>query len=123
MEGKMAKKYMMIITHSTDEPHRACTAMGLASCLLIDGADVALFFMCDGVKILQKGVAETIEGNNIAPVRDSLPLILDENPKLYACKVDLKTYNIPESELLEGVEVVALPAISEHMIKRETLMC
>jgi predicted peroxiredoxin len=119
----MAKKYMMIITHSTDDPHRACTAMGLASCLLVDGADVSLFFMCDGVKILQKGVAETIEGNNIAPLRDSLPIILDEKPRLYACKVDLKTYNIPENELLEGVEIVALPAISEQMMERETLMC
>jgi predicted peroxiredoxin len=123
MEEKMAKKYMMIITHSTDDPHRACTAMGLASCLLVDGADVSLFFMGDGVKILQKGVADTIEGNNIAPVRDSLPILLEEKINLYACKVDLKTYDIPESELLEGVEVVALPFISEQMRDRETLMC
>ena len=119
----MAKKYMMIITHSTDNPHRACTAMGLASCLLVEGADVALFFMCEGVKMLQKGVAETIEGKNIAPVRDLLPIIFEENPRLYACKVDLKTYDIAESELLEGVEIVTLPTISTHMLERETLMC
>ena len=91
--------------------------------MLVDGADVSLFFMCDGVKILQKGGAETIEGNNIASVRDYLPIILQENPSVYACKVDLKTYNIPESELLEGVKVVALPTIAEQMMNRETLMC
>ena len=119
----MNKKYMMIITHSTDEPHRVCTAMGLASCLLVEGADVALFFMCEGAKMMQKGVAETIEGNNIAPVRDLMPIILDSKPQLYVCKIDLKNFSIPENELLDGVKVVTLPTIAEYMMEREALMC
>ena len=73
----MSKKYMMIITHSFDEPHRTYTAIGLASCLVDEGADIALFFMCEGAKLVQKGVVDTIEGKNIAPVRDSLSIILD----------------------------------------------
>lgn len=119
----MTKKYMMIITHSTDEPHRTCTAMGIASCLIVEGADVSLFFMCEGAKLMQKGVAETIEGQNIAPVRDLLPIILDGNPQLYVCKIDLKNLGIPEDELLDGVEIVNLATISTHMLERETLMC
>jgi predicted peroxiredoxin len=119
----MGKKYMMIITHSTDEPHRTCTAMALASSLLVEGADVALFFMCEGAKLMQKGIAHTIEGKNIAPVRDLLPIILDEKPQLYVCKIDLKNFDIPESELLEGVKVVTLPTVAENMLERETLMC
>ena len=71
----MSKKYMMIITHSTDEPHRTCTALGLASCLMLEGADMALFFMCEWAKMVQKGVEETIEGQNIAPVLDSFEII------------------------------------------------
>jgi predicted peroxiredoxin len=119
----MSKKYMMIITHSTDTPHRTCTAMGLASCLIEEGADIALFFMCEGAKLVQKGVAETIEGQNIAPVRDSLPIILDGNPELYVCKIDLKNFGIQEEELLDGVKIVSLLTISTHMMERETLMC
>ena len=119
----MSKKYMMIITHSYDQPHRTCTAMGLASCLVEEGADVALFFMCEGAELMRKGVAETIEGQNIAPVRDSLPIILDKNPQLYVCKIDLKNFNISEDQLLEGVKVVSLLTISNHMMERETLMC
>jgi predicted peroxiredoxin len=117
------KKYMMIITHSDDEPYRTCTAMALASCLISEGADVSLFFMGEGAKLMQKGVAETIEGKNIAPVRDTLPVILEGNPKLFVCKVDLKNYNIPQDELIDGVEIVNLVTISSHMMDRETLMC
>jgi len=119
----LSKKYMMIITHSTDEPHRTCTAIGLASCLMVEGADVTLFFMCDGAKLMQKGVAEKIEGQNIAPVRDLMPIILDGDPQLYVCKIGLKNLGIPEDELLEVVKVVTLPTISEFMMERETLMC
>jgi predicted peroxiredoxin len=39
----MPKKYMMIISHSTDDTHMASISMGLASCLVLEGADVALF--------------------------------------------------------------------------------
>ena len=119
----MSKKYMMIITHSTDQPHRTCTAIGLASCLLAEGADVAMFFMCEGARLMQKGVAETIEGKNIAPLRDLLPFILDGAPQLYVCKIDLKNLDIPEDQLLDGVKVVTLPTISQFMLERETLMC
>jgi len=97
--------------------------MGLASCLMVEGADVALFFMCDGAKLMRRGVAETIEGDNIAPVRDLMPIILDGDPQLYVCKIDLKNLGIPEDELLDGVKVVTLPTISEFMLDRETLMC
>jgi len=68
-------------------------------------------------------VAETIEGQNIAPVRDSLPIILDGNPELYVCKIDLKNFGIQEDELLDGVNIVSLLTISTHMMERETLMC
>ena len=119
----MSKKYMMIITHSTDEPHRTCTALGLASCLMVEGADMALFFMCEGAKLMQKGVADCIEGQNIASARDLMPIILDGDPQLYVCKIDLKNFGIPEEELIDGVKIVALPTISQFMMERETLMC
>jgi len=119
----MSKKYMMIITHSIDEPHRTCTALGLASCLMVNDADVALFFMCEGARLMQKGVAETIEGQNIAPLRELMPIILDGEPQLYVCKIDLKNLGIPHEELLDGVKIVTLPSISEYMMDRETLMC
>jgi predicted peroxiredoxin len=119
----MSKKYMMIITHCTDNPHRANTAIGLATSLLVEGADVSLFFMCEGAKMVQKGVAETIEGKNIAPVLELFPIILAENPRMYVCKIDLKNLGIDESELLDGVEIATLPTIASHMLKRETLMC
>ena len=120
----MPKKYMLIISHSTDDPHMASVSMGLASCLVLEGADVALFFMSRGSKLVQKGVAETIVvEENIAPVKDSLSIILKGDAHLYVCKIDLKKFGIPEEELLDGVKIVDLMEVSALMLERETVKC
>jgi len=120
----MPKKYMMIISHSTDDPHMASVSMGLASCLVLEGADVALFFMSKGSKLVQKGVAATIVvEENIAPVKDSLSIILKGDAQLYVCKIDLKKFGIPEDELLDGVKIVDLMDVSALMLERETVKC
>ena len=120
----MSKKYMMIISHSNDEPHRTSVTMGLLSCLVLEGADVALFFMSEGAKMVQKGVAETIiVEENIAPVKDSLSIILKGNAQLYVCKIDLKKFGIAEDELLDGVKIVDLMDVSALMLERETVKC
>jgi len=119
----MSKKYMFIISHSIDEPHRTSITMGLVSCLVLEGADVALFFMSEGVKMVQKGVADIITEKNVAPVRDSLSIILEGNSKLYVCKIDLKKFNIPEKELIDGVKIVDLMDVSVLMLERETVRC
>lgn len=119
----MPKKYMIIISHSGDEPHLTSISMGLVSCLVLEGADIALFFMAEGAKLVKKGVAETIEEENIAPVRQSLSIILEGNAQLYVCKNDLKNFGISEDELLDGVKIVDLMDVSALMLERETLKC
>ena len=119
----MSKKYIMIISHSNDEPHRTSVTMGMISCLVLEGADVALFFMAEGTKMVQKGVAETIVEKNIAPVRDSLSIILEGNTQLYVCKIDLKKFGIAENELLDSVKIVDLMDVSALMLERETVRC
>jgi predicted peroxiredoxin len=120
----MPKKYMMIISHSTDDPHMASISMGLASCLVLEGANVALFFMSKGSKLVQKGVAETIVvEENIAPTKDSLSIIIKGGAQLYVCKIDLKKFGIPEGELLDGVQIVDLMDVSALMLERETVKC
>ena len=119
----MSKKYMIIISHSDDEPHRTSVSMGLVSCLVLEGADIALFFMAEGAKLVKKGMAETIEEEYIAPVRQSLSIILEGNTQLYVCKIDMKKFGISEDELLDGVKIVDLMDVSALMLARETLKC
>jgi len=117
----MGKKFMLVVTHSTDDLERSNGAMALALSLLSEGADLALFFIFQGALMAKKGVAESIHGQNFAPVSDLWPEILNENVPMYLCGACAKTYNITEENIVSGVKVVQLPSLASEMMDRETV--
>lgn len=117
----MAKKIMLVVTHSTDDQDRSNAAMALALSLLSEGADLALFFVFQGALLAKKGVAETIHGENFAPVKDLWPEILEADIPMYLCGACAKTYHITGEDLVSGVKIVHLPSLAAEMMGRETL--
>ena len=118
----MAKKYLMVITHSDDDQDRANGAVGMAVSLLSEGADLALFFVFEGARMARKGVAETIEGEHMAPVRELFPMVLEADLPIFVCSACVKKYNIPEDEIVAGIKIATLPTVTAEMMDRETIM-
>ena len=118
----MAKKYLMIITHSDDDQDRANGAVGMAVSLISEGADLALFFVFEGAKIARRGVAETIEGDHMTPVRELFPMVLEAGLPMYVCGACVKKYQIPEEEFIPGITIATLPTVTAEMLDRETIM-
>jgi predicted peroxiredoxin len=117
----MSKKFVLSITHSTDDQDRANAAIALAASLLSEEADLIIFFIFEGAMLAKKGVAETIAGRNFAPVRDLFPMLLEEKVPMYLCGACAKTYNISENDLVEGVKIIHIPTIAAEMMDRETI--
>jgi predicted peroxiredoxin len=117
----MSKKFILIITHSTDDQDRANAGIALALSLLSEDADLVIFYIFEGAHLAKKGVAETIEGRNFAPVRDMFPTLLEEKVPMFLCGACAKTYNIAEEDLVEGVKIVHIPTIAAEMTDRETI--
>jgi len=117
----MAKSYLLIITHSTDDQDRANAAVALAVSLLSEGVDLMLFFTFQGALLAKRGVAETVEGKNFTPVRELFPMILEAKIPLYLCGACAKTYGIAEADLVPGVKIITLPTLAMEMPARETI--
>lgn len=117
----MSKKFVLVITHSTDDQDRANAAVALAVSLLSEDADLVIFYIFEGAHLAKKGIAETIEGRNFAPVRDLFPTLLEEKVPMFLCGACAKTYNINEDDLVEGVKIVHIPTIAAEMADRETI--
>nr|MBF0223055.1 DsrE family protein [Desulfobulbaceae bacterium] len=117
----MSKKFVLSITHATDDQDRANAAIALAASLISEDADLIIFFIFEGAMLAKKGVAETIEGRNFAPVRDLFPMLLEEKVPMYLCGACAKTYNITENDLVEGVKIIHIPTIASEMMDRETI--
>ena len=116
------KKYLLVITHAADDQDRANGAVGMAASLLSKGADLALFFVFEGAKMARKGVAETIEGDNMTPVRELFPMLLEAELTMYVCSACVKKYNIPENDIVPGVIIATLQTVTAEMMNRETIM-
>ena len=117
----MKKKFVLKITHSTDNQDRSNAAVAMAVSLISEGADLAIFFIFEGAMLAKKGVAETIKGRNFAPVADLFPLLLEGDVPMYLCGACAKTYDIKEDELVEGVKIVHIPTIAAEMMEREAI--
>jgi predicted peroxiredoxin len=117
----VAKRYLMIITHSTDDQDRANSAVALAVSLISEGADLAIFFTFHGALLARKGVAGTVEGRNFTPVRDLFPMLLEAKIPLFLCAACAKTYGIVAENLVPGVSVITLPTLAAEMASRETI--
>ena len=117
----MKKKIMLVITHSVDDLERANAAIALAASLISEGADLALFFIFEGALMAKKGVAETIEGRHLTPVRELFPMVLEAKIPMYVCGACVKTYGIPEQEIVEGIQITHIPTLAGEMIDRETV--
>jgi uncharacterized protein involved in oxidation of intracellular sulfur len=117
----MAKSYLLLITHSTDDPDRSNSAIALAVSLVSEGSDVALFFTFHGALLAKKGIADSIEGRNFTPVRELFPLLLDAKVPLYLCGACAKTYGIAPEDVVPGVKIITLPTLAAEMPSRETI--
>jgi len=118
----MSKKYLLVITHSDDDQDRANGAVGMAVSLLSEGADLVLFFVFEGAKMVRRGTAETIKGAHMTPVRELFPMILKAGIPMYVCGACVKKYEISEDELVAGTTVATLPTVTAEMMDRETIM-
>lgn len=117
----MRKKFVLKITHATDNQERANAAVALAVSLLSEGADLVIFYIFEGAWLAKKGVAETIRGRNFAPVADLFPTLLEEKVPMYLCGACAKTYGITEADLVEGVRIIQIPTLAAAMLDRETI--
>ncbi len=117
----MKKKILMMISHSTDNHERANIALSFAASMISEEYDLAIVFIFEGALLAKKGVAETIEGKNVTPARELMPIILESDAKLYICAPCAKTYGVAEDELLDGVKIVSAPSVIFEFEDREII--
>ncbi len=117
----MNNKIILVITHAADDHDRSNAAIALAASLISEGADLALFFIFEGAMMARRGVAETIEGRHLTPVRELFPMVLEARIPMYVCGACVKAYEIPEDEIVEGILITHIPTLAGEIMERETI--
>lgn len=100
------KSVLIIMTSGPSTPHRCATPFYLGSILASMDADVEIFFTMEGVKLLQKGVAENLvamEGGK--RVIDFMRDAKSAGVKLKLCLPALPGYKMSEkTDIIDEVD-------------------
>lgn len=100
---------VMVMTSGPSTPHRCATPFYLGAVLAAMDAEVHIFFTMEGVKLMQKGIAEPLtamEGGKrvIEFIRDAKRA----GVQLHVCRPALPGYEIdPDTDLIDEVDSVA----------------
>lgn len=100
------EKLVIMVTHGPDDPELAMLPFALAGAAVASDVEVVLGFQGDGCLLVKKGVAETIDVPEFAPLGDLLDVIRELGGQLLACAPSVKSRGL-EDDLVEGTEIVA----------------
>lgn len=102
------KTVVIVMTSGPSTPHRCATPFYIGAILASMDADVRIFFTMEGVRLMQKGVAE-----NLAAVKDGktiIEFIRDAKAagvKLHLCKPAMPGYDIEVTDVIDEVDEIS----------------
>ncbi len=101
------EKLVIMVTHGPAEPELATIPFAMAGAALASEVEVVLGFQAEGCELVRKGVAETVEAPEFAPLGGLLEAVREFGGQLLVCAPCVKSRGLTEDDLVEGTEIVA----------------
>src|SRR5688572_24982542 len=105
-------KLVILATHGPEDPERATIPFVMACAALASEVEVVMGFQADGVRLMQKGVAEAIQAPEFPPLAKLLADFHELGGKSLVCAPCVKSRAIGDA-LVDGAEIVAAGRRSE----------
>jgi len=97
---------LIIMTSGPDTPRRCATPFFMAHLAAVMESEVTMFFTIDGIKLVEKGVAEDLYpkagGKSVAEFRDAC---LEAGVRFVACTAATELHDLTTDDLIDGVEM------------------
>jgi predicted peroxiredoxin len=111
----MANKFCVNLTHSRDDTDRATVGFVVANAALGSGKETMVFLSVEGVRLAQKGVADSIHEEGFAPLRELMDNFAKAGGTIYVCSPCFKKRKLDESNLVAGAAIVGGAKLVEFL--------
>ena len=101
------EKLVFMVTHGPADPELATVPFVMAAAALASDVAVVMGFQGPGVELVNRGVAETVQAPEFAPLAKLLGDVRELGGLLLVCSPCIKSRGIAPGDLVEGAEVVA----------------
>lgn len=100
------EKLVIVATHGPDDPERATIPFVMACAALASDVEVVMGFQAEGVLLVDRGKAETVQAPEFPPLAKLVDDFLELGGTLLVCAPCARSRGITGS-LIPGAEIVA----------------
>jgi len=111
----MANKFCVSITHAKDNTDKATVGFVVANAAVGSGKETLVFLSVEGVRLSQKGFADSIHEQGFAPLKELMDNFAKAGGTMYVCSPCFKKRALDENNLVAGAVVVGGAKLVEFL--------
>jgi predicted peroxiredoxin len=111
----MAGKFCVSITHASDNSDKATVGFVVANAAVGSGKETLVFLSVEGVRLSQKGFADSIHEEGFAPLKELMENFAKAGGTMYVCSPCFKKRKLDENSLVAGASVVGGAKLVEFL--------
>jgi predicted peroxiredoxin len=101
----MSNSFCVSITCAKDNCDKATIGFAMADSAVASGKDTVVFLSSEGVRLAQKGYADSINEQGFPPLKDLIDNFAKAGGKIYVCTVCAKNRGLVEDSLVAGATI------------------
>jgi len=117
-----ARKLVFMVTHGPEHPETATIPFAMAVAAQAGGVEVVMGFQVEGVRLVERGVAEKVAAPHFTPLKDLMDIYHSNGGVYYACGPCVATRDIATENFVEGAQVVNAATFVEQFITANNVM-
>ena len=111
----MANRFCVSLTHAKDNSDKATVAFVVANAALGSGKETLVFLSIEGVRLANKGFAESIHEEGFPPLRELMDNFAKGGGAIYVCSPCFKKRKLDEDKLVAGASIVGGAKLVEFL--------
>ncbi|MFN0057718.1 MAG: DsrE family protein [Planctomycetota bacterium] len=111
----MTKKFCVSLTAAKDNADKATVAFVVANAAVASDKDTLVFLSIEGVRLSQKGFADSIHEEGFAPLKELMNNFVKAGGKMYVCSPCFKKRHLDEKNLIDGATIVGGAKLVEFL--------
>ena len=111
----MTSKFCVSLTSAKDNADKATVAFVVANAALASDKSTMVFLSIEGVRLSQKGYADSIHEEGFSPLRELMQNFVKGGGKIYVCSPCFKKRGLDEKSLIEGATIVGGAKLVEFL--------
>jgi predicted peroxiredoxin len=101
----MSGSFCVSITCAKDNCDKATIGFAMADTAVASGKDTMVFLSSEGVRLAQKGYADSINEQGFPPLKALIDNFAKAGGKIYVCTVCAKNRGLAENDLVPGATI------------------